>query len=319
MPNDFNETSTADDVLQGLDLSGTHALITGASGGLGAETGRALASAGARVTLAARDLAKVEAVAEEIRSGGNGREVDVTVLELTSLDSVRDCAKRFLSRYDQLDILINNAGVMACDLTRTPNGWELQMATNHIGHFLLTCKLIPALQGGGSARIINLSSAGHRLGGMDFDDPHFEERDYDKWLAYGQSKTANILFTLELDRRLAGSGVRSIAVHPGMIMTELGRHLTQQDVEDLMSRADPASGRPTFKSVEQGAATTTWAASSPELEDLGGFYCENCNIASEKVGEDSTTGISSHALDGEAARRLWTLSENWVGESFSLT
>ena len=318
MANEFDESSTTSDVLQGLDLSGRHALITGASGGLGAETGRALASAGARVTLAARDLAKAEAVAEEIRSGGTGREVEVTALELISLDSVRDCANRFLSRHEQLDILINNAGVMACDLTRTPEGWELQMATNHIGHFLLTCKLVPALQGGNSARIINLSSAGHRFGGVDFEDPHFEVRDYDKWLAYGQSKTANILFTLELDRRLSASGVRSIAVHPGMIMTDLGRHMTQQDVEDLMSRADSSGGRPNFKSVEQGAATTTWAASSPELKDLGGVYCEDCNVASEKTDEGSTSGISSHALDAEAARRLWALSENWVGESFSL-
>ncbi|HIF98943.1 MAG TPA: SDR family NAD(P)-dependent oxidoreductase [Myxococcales bacterium] len=318
MPNAFGLETTTDEVIRGTDLSGRHILITGASGGLGAETARALASVGARVTLAARDIAKAESVAETIRSEGSGRQVDVTALELTSLESVRDCAKRFLAENGKLDVLINNAGLMGCELARTSNGWELQLATNHIGHFLLTCLLVPALRSAAPARIVNLSSAGHRLGDVDFEDPHFESRAYDKWVAYGQSKTANILFTLELDRRLAPSGIRSVAVHPGMIMTELGRHLTPEDVQDLMSRADPNSGAPAFKSVEQGAATSTWAASASELEGQGGFYCEDCNIAEEKDEEISTKGISPHALNPESARRLWTLSEQWVGEAFPL-
>jgi NAD(P)-dependent dehydrogenase (short-subunit alcohol dehydrogenase family) len=319
MPNDFDKESTSDQVLRGADLSGRNVLITGASGGLGAETARALAAVGARVTLAARDLTKAEAVAESIRAAGAPGKVAVTALELTSLASVRDCAKRFLAEGEPLDVLINNAGIMGCDLMRTPDGWELQLATNHIGHFLLTCLLVPALRSGGAARIVNLSSAGHRLGDVDFEDPHYEKRSYDKWEAYGQSKTANIFFTLELDRRLSAHGVRAIAVHPGMIMTDLGRHLTPEDVQNLMSRADPESGRPSFKSVEQGAATSCWAASAVELEGKGGIYCEDCNIAEQKVDGESITGISSHAMNPEAALRLWSLSESWVGESFPLS
>lgn len=319
MPNTFGRETTTDEIVQGMDLSGRRVLITGASGGLGAETARALASAGARVTLAARDEAKAEAVAETIRGGGKDRQVDVTELELTSLESVRECAKRFLAENEGLDILVNNAGIMGCEFQRTSRGWELQLATNHIGHFLLTCLLAPALRAAAPARVVNLSSAGHRLAGMDFEDPHFENRDYDKWVAYGQSKTANILFSVELDRRLAASGVRAIAVHPGMIMTELARYLTPEDIQDLMSRAAPESGAPSFKSVEQGAATSTWAAVSEELEARGGFYCEDCNIADEKAEEGSIAGVSPYALDSESARRLWTQSEQWVGESFPLT
>lgn len=318
MPPPFDKESTSNDVVQGADLTGKTVLITGASGGLGAETARALASVGANVTLAARDISKVESVAESIRNSGVAGKIEVTALELTSLDSVRGCAKRFLAENDRLDILINNAGLMGCELTRTAEGWELQLATNHIGHFLLTCLLVPALRSAAPARIVNLSSAGHRLGDMDFDDPHFETRDYDKWLAYGQSKTANILFTRELDRRLCARGVRAIAVHPGMIMTELGRHLTPEDVQDLMSRADPEAGRPTFKSIEQGAATSCWVASAAELDNQGGLYCEDCHVAEEKVDGASISGISPHAINPESALRLWTLSESWVGESFPL-
>ena len=273
---------------------------------------------GANVTLAARDIEKAESVAASIRDSGVAGNIQVTALELTSLDNVRDCAKRFLAENEVLDILINNAGLMGCELTRTAAGWELQLATNHIGHFLLTCLLVPALRSAAPARIVNLSSAGHRLGDVDFDDPHFETRDYDKWEAYGQSKTANILFTRELDRRLGAQGVRAIAVHPGMIMTELGRHLTPEDVQDLMSRGDPEGGRPTFKSIEQGAATSCWAASAPELEGQGGIYCEDCHVAEEKVDGASISGVSPHAMNPESALQLWALSEAWVGESFPL-
>ena len=318
MPHPFDNESTSNDVVRGADLTGKTVLITGASGGLGAETARALASVGANVTLAARDIEKAESVAASIRDSGVAGNIQVTALELTSLDNVRDCAKRFLAENEVLDILINNAGLMGCELTRTAAGWELQLATNHIGHFLLTCLLVPALRSAAPARIVNLSSADHRLGDVDFDDPHFETRDYDKWEAYGQSKTANILFTRELDRRLGAQGVRAIAVHPGMIMTELGRHLTPEDVQDLMSRGDPEGGRPTFKSIEQGAATSCWAASAPELEGQGGIYCEDCHVAEEKVDGASISGVSPHAMNPESALRLWALSEAWVGESFPL-
>ncbi|MDG2333619.1 MAG: SDR family NAD(P)-dependent oxidoreductase [Myxococcota bacterium] len=319
MSDNFDEKTTTDEVLRGQDLSGKHALVTGASGGLGAETARALASVGAHVTLAARDLAKAEAVAETIRAGGSERQVSVTELELTSLESVRACAARFLDEEGSLDILINNAGVMGCNLERTSQGWELQLATNHIGHYLLSCLLVPALRAGTSARVISVSSAGHRLSDVDLQDPHFESRDYDKWVAYGQSKTANILFSVELDRRLAASGVRAIAVHPGMIMTELARYLTPDDIQDLMSRAAPGNSPPSFKTVEAGAATSTWAATSDSLEGLGGLYCENCQVAEPATDDDSITGVASYALDSESARRLWNLSEGWVGEEFALS
>ena len=228
------------------------------------------------------------------------------------------CAREVLATGRPVDILLNNAGLMASALERTPQGWEYQLATNHIGHFLLTCLLVPALRSAAPARIVNLSSAGHRLGDVDFDDPHFENRDYDKWEAYGQSKTANIFFSQELDRRLADSGVRAFAVHPGMIATELGRHLTPDDVQSLMDRADPEAGRPTFKSVEQGSATSVWAACSPELEGQGGVYCENCDIAPPKSDGGSITGIAAHALNPESSRRLWDLTEAWIGEEFPL-
>ncbi|MDE0884240.1 MAG: SDR family NAD(P)-dependent oxidoreductase [Myxococcota bacterium] len=319
MPEDFDEQTTTDEIVRGRDLSGKHALITGASGGLGAETARALASVGAHVTLAARDLAKAEAVAETIRAGSSGGQVSVTELELTSLESVRGCAARFLDENGRLDILVNNAGIMGCNFERTSRGWELQLATNHIGHYLLTCLLVPALRAGASARVINVSSAGHRLADVDLKDPHFESRDYDKWVAYGQSKTANILFSVELDRRLAASGVRAIAVHPGMIMTELARYLTPADIQDLMSRAAPGDSPPSFKTVEAGAATSVWAATSDSLENRGGLYCENCHVAEPATDDDSISGVAAYALNSESARRLWTLSEGWVGEEFALS
>lgn len=316
MSRKFGRDSTTDEVIDGIDLSKQKILITGASGGLGAETARALAAAGGHVTIAARDLKKARGVADSIREGQPSAKVSVIHLDLTSLESVRSCAEGYMAENDSLTVLINNAGVMACPLERTDPGWELQLATNHIGHFLLTCRLIPALRAGAPGRVINLSSAGHRLGNVNFEDPHFEHREYDKWSAYGQSKSANILFTVELDRRLASSGVRSHAVHPGMIMTELARHLLPQDIEDLTSRSGPTSGQLAFKPVEAGAATAVWTATAPELEGHGGLYCEDCHVGSEKRSDDSLEGYAAYAMDPIAAGRLWSLSEEWVGESF---
>jgi NAD(P)-dependent dehydrogenase (short-subunit alcohol dehydrogenase family) len=257
-------------------------------------------------------------VAEEIRSRTGNDAVSVTALELTDLDSVRACAKEWTGSGRPLHLLVNNAGVMACPLERTAEGWERQLATNHIGHFLLTCLLVPALRAGAPARVVNVSSAGHRLAGVDFEDPHFERRPYDKWVAYGQSKTANVLFSVALDRRLAPDGVRAIAVHPGMIITDLGRHLEEQDIAELMSRTPGGGAGLVRKTVEQGAATSVWAATSSELDGRGGLYCLDCHVVDPDPGDDDIHGVSAHALDPEAAERLWRLSEEWVGERFDL-
>lgn len=307
----FDKTTTTDEVLEGIDLSGKLVLITGASGGLGAEAARAMAARGAALVLTGRSLEKTEGVAAHIREA-TGASVEARVLELDVPASVRAFAKGFLADHPKLDLLINNAGVMACPLARTAEGWEQQFATNHVGHFLLTGLLVPALQAGAPARIVNVSSGGHMFGAVDFDDPHWTQRDYDKFEAYGQSKTANILHALELDRRLGPAGVHAFAIHPGAIMTELGRHLTADD----MGRFD---GALEFKAVEAGAATEVYAATAPELEGQGGLYLEDCQVSAPAGSQpEGLLGIAPHALDAEAARRLWTLSEELVGETFDL-
>ena len=316
MPSDrrFGAHSTASEVVAGLDLSHVAAIVTGASGGLGLETARALAERGARVTLTARDMAKGEAAAEQIRKSTGNPKVDVMTLELMSLDSVRKFAKEFAARHKTLNVLINNAGVMACPLARTANGWESQFATNHIGHFLLAGLLTPLLVASAPSRVVSVSSRGHRFSPVVFDDIHFERRPYDKWSAYGQAKTANVLFAVELDRRLAGRGVRANALHPGGIVTELGRHLSQDDIKELMSRAPGGSMQ--WKTPEQGAATSVWAATAPELEDRGGLYLDDCQIASVRTSPDDPGGYEAYARDAEEAKRLWTVSEQHVGQSF---
>ncbi len=305
--------TTTDEVIQGIDLTGRVALVTGASSGLGAETARVLASAGAAVTMTARDIPKVEAVAEEIRAA-TGATVDVGELSLDRPDSVRAFAKQWLADHDVLHLLINNAGVMACPQARTAEGWEMQFATNHLGHFLLTSHLLPALRAGAPARVVNLSSAGHRFSPVNFDDVHFDSHPYDKWVSYGQSKTANVLFSIEFDRRSQNDGIRAFAVHPGAIMTELGRHLDADDIQTLQSRA-PKGGMK-FKRVPAGAATQVWAATSPELEGKGGLYCEDTHVAGPRQSEDSAEGYLPWAMDAEAAAKLWTLSEETLGETF---
>jgi NAD(P)-dependent dehydrogenase (short-subunit alcohol dehydrogenase family) len=313
--NAFGFESTTDEVLDGISLEGRRAVVTGASGGLGAETARALAARGAAITLAARDLAKCESVAASIRESTGNPNVDIGELDLIAPDSVRRFATNWLASHDSLNLLINNAGIMACPLERTANGWELQLATNHLGHFLLTALLAPALVAGAPARVVNLSSAGHRFGGVDFDDLHYERRGYDKWQAYGQSKSANVLFTVELDRRLQAKGVRSFAVHPGVIMTELARHLTPEDIKDLMDQA-PGDDGLVFKPVEAGAATSCWAASAPELDGRGGLYLEDCAIAEPVTSDEGSHGFMPHAIDPEAAKRLWAISEELHGVRF---
>jgi NAD(P)-dependent dehydrogenase (short-subunit alcohol dehydrogenase family) len=225
--------------------------------------------------------------------------------------SVREFAQWFSARHDRLNLLINNAGVMATPFVRTVDGFELQFATNHLGHFLLTNLLTPLLLAGAPSRVVNLSSGGHRGSDIIWDDPNYERRDYDKFESYGQSKTANILFSVELDRRLSNRGVHSYAVHPGMIATELGRHMTRDDFRAISERAkrSPSGGLPQRKSIESGAATSVWAATADELRELGGVYCEDCAVSDQ---------YAPWALDAESARRLWTLSETLVGQSFPL-
>ena len=317
-------TTTTEDVLAGIDLTGKRALVTGASGGLGLETARALASRGAEVIVAARDAAKTDAALRTIREQVPGAKVSGADLDLASLASIRACAARLLKQIDRLDLLINNAGVMACPLARTADGFELQFGTNHLGHFLFTGLLVPLLVAGAPSRIVNLSSDGHMLSDVHWDDPNFESHDYEKWSSYGQSKTANVLFSVELERRLGAKGVHAWAVHPGMIMTDLGRHLTTEDVAMLQSmskpRADkaekkdaPAGGEsrgamPGFKTIPQGAATSVWAATAPQLEGRGGGYHADITEA---------TKPKAWALDPAAAQRLWAMSEKMVGETFA--
>ena len=315
----FDRSATSDQVLEGIDQTGRLALVTGASSGLGAESARALASRGAEVVLTGRDLAKTEAAAAAIRSATGNPEVSVLELHLERPASVRACAKEFLARHGKLDLLLANAGVMACPLARTAEGWELQFATNHLGHFLLTGLLAPALLAGARARVVAVSSAGHSFSPVVFDDVHFERRPYDKWSAYGQSKTANILFAVGLDRRLAARGVRAFALHPGMIATELGRHLTRDDFTLLVARAKEreASGKTTRKSIPEGAATQLFAATAPELEGKGGLYLEDAQISGTTPCPGGI-GCSEYALDPAAAERLWTLSEETLGERFEI-
>jgi NAD(P)-dependent dehydrogenase (short-subunit alcohol dehydrogenase family) len=316
--------STADEVLAETALDDTVALVTGASSGLGLETARALAARGARVVMLARDRDKLEQAAAVIESQGLPGRLDTALLDLADLERVRGAAATLLDLYPRVDLLINNAGVMACPLGRTAQGFERQFGTNHLGHFLFTCLMAPALlegaRQGADARVVNLSSAAHRFAAVDFEDPNYRQRDYDKWQAYGQSKTANILFTVALDRRLAGQGVRAFAVHPGMIQTELGRHLDEADIAAIRERAASAVSEDGaelgFKTIPQGAATTVYAATSADLAGQGGQYLEDCHVA-RVASEDSAGGVQSYATDPELAERLWHLSEELVGESFN--
>src|SRR5262245_23094477 len=309
MPYGFD--TTTDHVIEGIDLTGKIAVVTGASTGIGVETARALAAAGARVVLAARNAERTEEAAAAIRERVTGADVETGMLDLTSLESVRAFTTWYLDSHDQLQLLVNNAGVMYTPFARTAEGFELQFGTNHLGHFLLTCLLVPALRAGAPSRVVNLSSGGHVGSDIVWDDPNFEHREYDKFAAYGQSKTANILFSVELDRRLGPRGVHAYAVHPGLIATELGRYMTRDDMTELMERAKrgPSGGMPPRKTLGQGAATTVWAATARELDAQGGAYLADCQVTDQHA---------PWARDRDSAARLWTLSETLVGEPFPL-
>jgi NAD(P)-dependent dehydrogenase (short-subunit alcohol dehydrogenase family) len=306
---EFGFASTTDEVTAGQDLRGTVALVTGATSGLGRETARALAAVGARVILAGRNDEKLAAAAREITGSIPGATVEVGHLDLTSLQQVRDYAVDFLAANDRLTLLINNAGVMATPFEHTADGFELQFGTNHVGHFLLTCLLAPALLRDPPSRIVNLSSGGHVASDVLWDDPNFERHAYDPFISYGQSKTANILFTVELERRLSPRGVHAYAVHPGLVGTELGRYMTPVVLAQLMEKAKQGGGMPTRKSLAQGAATTVWAATAPGIESLGGSYLADCHVSDHHA---------AWAVAPDAAARLWALTEELVGQQFSL-
>lgn len=312
----FGAHSTTSDVLAGIDLSGKIALVTGASGGLGQETARAFAAQGARVVLTARNRAKGEAAAAAIRAATGNHQVEVEALELASLANVRACAQRVLARHPALHILVNNAGVMACPFAKTVDGFELQLGTNHIGHFLLAGLLLPALRQAAPSRVVAVSSIGHRVAPIVFEDLHFERRPYNAWLAYGQSKTANVLFAVEFDRRFGPAGVHAYAVHPGAIPTELNRHLTAEDLRAVENHTP--GGKLDTKSVASGAATAVYAATAPELQGRGGVYLEDCHVAQVNDAKKANEGVKSHAIDPTLARHLWTVSEEMVGERFAL-
>ena len=313
-PATFGPTTTTNEVLDGIDLTGTIAVVTGGSSGLGQETARALAAHGAEVTLTARDVPKGEAVADDIRASTGNQRVGVEALELGSLAAVRAAAARVLAKLPRIDLLIDNAGVMACPFAKTADGFELQFGSNHLGHFLFTCLLVPALSKSGGSRVVCLSSRGHHIAPVDFDDLNFERRPYDKWQSYGQAKTANVLFAVELDRRLSSRGTRAFAVHPGAIVTELGRHLQPEDIQYLQTRSRGMQ----FKTVEQGAATSCFAATAPELRGRGGLYLEDCHVAEVNDAADALEGVKSYALDRANAARLWETSERLVGQRFPL-
>ena len=302
----FNADTTAEQAIAGIDLTGKRAIVTGGASGIGVETARVLADAGADVTIAARNLSAAREVADGI-TASTGRAVHVAPLELDDPASVRAFAAAWEG---PLHLLINNAGVMATPLTRTAQGWELQLATNHIGHFGLATGLHAALAAAGGARVVSLSSAGHHYSPIVFDDLHYERRDYHPFTAYGQSKTANILLGVEGTRRWADDGIFINAVHPGTIRTNLARHVDPIELEETLRkrRENDPPGLKGFKTVEEGAATTIVAATSPLFEGVGGRYLEDGNQAVPHE-EGTRWGVSDYALDPEAAARLWTVSE----------
>ena len=324
MANMFGATSTTEDVLTGVNLRGKRILVTGVSAGIGVETARSLAAHGAQVVGAARDLAKAEAATAQVRkdAAAQGGGFELVALDLGNLKSVRACADALLKKAKPFDVIIANAGVMATPFGHTADSFETQFGTNHLGHFVLVNRIAPLLGAGG--RLINLSSAGHRFSNVDLQDPNFERTPYDPFVAYGRSKTANILFAVAFDRRHVAQGVRAAAVHPGVIQTELGRYMEPgriQAMMDQISQQVAAEGKAfQWKTIPQGAATSVWAGAVAKADDIGGRYCENCHVG-EVVSDDATIspiseGVRGYALDQNNAEALWKRSEELVGESF---
>ena len=306
----FTADSTIDEVLQDVDLTGKLAIVTGGYSGIGTAVTRGLSDAGATVIVPARRPDQARKVIGDVPG------VEIAELDLADLDSVARFADGFLTTDRGVDVLINNAAVMANELTRVgPGGWESQFAIDHLGHFALTNRLWPALTRGGGARVVSVTSRGHKFSGIRWDDMHWE-REYDKWQAYGQAKTANILFAVELDARGKDAGVRAFAVYPAGVRTPLQRHLTSQEMRELGWYDDQGNLSPMFKTPEQGAAGEAWAATSPRLDGMGGVYIERCDIA--EIADPDTEkgkqqGVNPDAVDPRQAERLWTVSAQLTG------
>jgi NAD(P)-dependent dehydrogenase (short-subunit alcohol dehydrogenase family) len=321
----FGATSTTGEVLSGIKLQGKRILVTGVSAGLGVETARSLAAHGAHVVGAARDLAKAKAATAQVQTdaAANGGGFELVELDLANLKSVRACADALLAKGESFDVVIANAGVMATPFGHTADGFETQFGTNHLGHFVLVNRIAPLIRSGG--RLTNLSSAGHRFSNVDLNDPNFERTSYEPFVAYGRSKTANILFAVAFDKRHRNRGVRAAAVHPGGIRTELSRYMDPGQIQKLLERINQetaAAGKGPFqwKTIPQGAATSVWAAVVAPPDEIGGRYCENCHVgpvvADEVTISAGSEGVRAYALDSATAEALWKKSEELVGESF---
>lgn len=328
MANKFGATSTTEDVLSGINLRGKRIFVTGVSAGLGVETARSLAAHGAQVVGAARDLNKAQAATTEVQKDAvsNSGSFELVELDLANLKSVRACADRLLAKGEPFDVIIANAGVMATPFGHTADGFETQFGTNHLGHFVLVNRMASLLRQGG--RLINLSSAGHRFANVDLKDPNFERTPYEPFIAYGRSKTANILFAVAFDKRHRERGVRAAAVHPGGIRTELGRYMDASEQQKLMDRinqinqelAKEGKGPFQWKTIPQGAATSVWAAVVAPADEIGGRYCADCHV--NQIVPDNlaisvaSEGVRAYALDPDNAEALWQKSEEMVGERF---
>lgn len=318
----FGAASTAAEVIQDIDLTGKTAIVTGGYSGIGVETVRALTHAGANVIVPTRNEAKARSALAGI---GNTRIEPMDLADPASIDAF---VSRVMATGQPLHMLINSAGIMATPFQRDARGYEIQFATNHLGHFQLTVGLLPALQRAQGARVVSVSSWGHRYSPVMFDDIHFERREYSPWTSYGQSKTANILFAVELDARYQADGIRAFAVHPGVIVdTGLAKYLAPEDLknagvldEDGKPIIDPSRN---LKNVQQGASTSVWCAASPQLDGLGGVYAENADISPLRQGEASTSndasirtsganGVFPYAIDADNARRLWEVSQSML-------
>lgn len=326
MTQQFGATSTTEDVLSGVSLTGKRILVTGVSAGLGVETARVLVAHGASVVGAARNLEKAEHATAQVQAAaqkGSGS-FELLELDLADLSNVRAAADRLNAAGKPFDLVIANAGVMAAPLGHTKDGFETQFGTNHLGHFVLVNRIVGLLRAG--ARLVNVSSAGHRFSDVDLADPNFEHTPYDPWLAYGRSKTANILFAVAFDARHRAQGIRATAIHPGGIMTELTRHLPKGELETMVANVNAqasAEGKPPFqfKTIEQGAATSVWAGVVASADAVGGQYCEDCHVAkvvpNDAPGGLNDGGVRAYAVDPAHAEALWAKSEEMVGERFA--